>query len=51
MKDQIAIGLAIVLVSVIVVWGFMKATDGICNKTFSAEFKHTQQYRDMHCER
>ena len=28
---------------------FVKATDGICKKKFSNEFKQTQQYKDMQC--
>lgn len=41
--------LACLLFAALIVWGFIRATDRICDKPFSQEFKQTAEYQKMHC--
>lgn len=41
--------LACLLFAALIVWGFIKATDRICEKNWSPEFRQTADYAKMHC--
>lgn len=45
MKNIIIIGLLVLSFYIVLI----KATDRICNKTYSQEFKQTEQYKAMQC--
>lgn len=48
MKYFYPILLAIITIAFLIAI-FIKATDKICDKTYSPEFKQTQQYKGMQC--
>lgn len=39
----------IIVCAFIVAWAFGEFTGKICDKTYSPEFKKTQQYKSMQC--